>query len=471
VSAAGGGAGGPPAGRSPRGPGSNTEKLRPAREIHPSSEARSVERGSLAAGRAADAQGWSAKRRSEHALHGLGLPTALDLAREADAAGEHATAARLHEWLDLDPRGIARLVAPGRQLRLSMCGVAFVIRRSGAVGYLRRGCKDRVCPTCSARRSRMIAARVKEHVSRLLRRYVYASRRGRRVEPIWSVTFTRRKVATETPRQAIDATLNAWRGLTERTGRGLMLGGMRSLEVTARRRGELVYRPDGSAHRVELGGTHAHLHVLAELAPGVVPEQLVNAWVAAADAEPWCQRPRVVYPSGPAIYQACKYPVDMAGLLDVLTAAPDYVRGVVEALHGRKVVSTFGSWRGVKLSGEEPGDGSVLFGNRAVVTLATAQPDDDDRVTWSDGSSTPALEVLQELLALGSLAQSDPSRGVRGDPSVAPVAPACEPSTKDLGPIQVALGVPVLDGEPEGCGQVSRSGSGHTQARQHRAKL
>lgn len=390
----------------------NTEKQRPARARAPPGGARSGSPGLLAAGREADSQGWSARRRSEHALAGLGLPTALDLARDADARGDSRGAQRLREWVNLDPRELARLVSPARRLRLGLCGVAFVIRRDGVVGYLRRGCKDRVCPVCSARRSRMIAARIGIQVAAVIRRYAWRSKVKERVEPVWSFTFTRRKVAGETPREAIDALLNGWRALLERHARGLLLGGMRSMEVTARRRGDVVFKPDGTRHVIETPGTHAHLHVLLELAPGVHPDEIIAAWCTGVDAEPWCQLPRVVAPGSGAIYQACKYPVDMSGLLEVLTAAPDYVAGVVRALHGRRVVATFGAWRGVKVSGEEPGDGRVVFGDCAVVTLATSPPDDHDLVEWADGTTSRAVDVLNDLIAAGRYAkQLPPARG------------------------------------------------------------
>lgn len=391
----------------------NTEKQRPARAGDPAPGARSAGRGSLAAGRAADAQGWSARRRSEATVQALGHPTVLDLARAAEAAGDPRASDRLRRWLDMDPRALARLVAPDRQLRLGLCGVAFVTRRDGAVGFLRRGCKDRVCPVCSARRSRMVAARLTQHITGLLRRYRLRSRRSERVEPVWAFTFTRRKVLGESPRQAIDATLNGWRAFTERHGRGLTVGGMRSLEVTARRAGDIVRRADGTMHRVEAGGTHAHLHVLVELAPGVTPTQVVAAWCAGSDAETWCQRPRQVHADGAAVYQACKYPVDMSGLLEVLTAAPDYVRGVVDALHGRRVLAVYGTWRGVKVAGEEPGDGRVVFGDRSLTTLATTDPHTAPDVAWTDGSTSTALDVLRAIIEAGSLpAQRHASGGV-----------------------------------------------------------
>jgi len=451
----------------------NTEKLRPARATRTPGRARSVlpraeigePGGAQAAGRLADAQGWSTRRRSEHALGALGLPTALDEARAAESRGDDRKGRRLREWLDLDPRALGRLVSPTRQLRLGLCGVAFVIRRDGVVGYLRRGCKDRVCPICSARRSRMIAARVQLHVASVIRAFVMRSRRLQRVEPVWSFTFTRRRVPGETPREAIDRTLNAWRGFSERTARGLLLGGMRSLEVTARRAGDIIIGHDGKQHRVEFGGTHAHLHTLLELAPGVTPDDVVQAWVAACDAEPWCQRPRLVWPGAGAIYQACKYPVDMSGLLDVLTAAPEYVAAVVRALHGRKVVSVFGGWRGVKLSGEEPGDGTVVFGDRAVVTLAACCPEDDDPVQWTDGTSTPALDVLRELIALGRYspaAEHNAIGAVRRDPGVA-VFP--QEAAKGLGPSQVVVG------GAGGHGIATQPELGHAHAGEHGAQL
>jgi len=342
--------------------------------------------------------GWTARQKSEEMLGRLGLETALEA---VDRLGNTAESRALRAWLNTDPAEVCRLLrmlpsgsvgGTNREMRVRLCGVAFVARRKGQTVAARRGCKDRCCPTCSARRSRIIAARLREHVRAVKRRHDWHSRRGeRRPSRIVFMTCTRPKVAGETPRAAIDAILADWRRFTERTGKALLVGGMRSLEVTARRAGAVV-----GEHVVRYGGTHAHIHAVMEVAPGVGAGDLKAAWCAACNgAEAWCQDVQPL-DTDEAIYQACKYPVDLSGLLDVLEAAPGYVAGVVQALHGRRTVAMFGAWRGVQLAREAEGD--LVFGDRSIETLATSDWTEAPPVRWSDGTEQPAEDVLRELL-------------------------------------------------------------------------
>lgn len=341
------------------------------------------------------------KRRSEHALWSLGLPTALDDIRRMEQCGQGREAEELRRWLNLDLRPFMRLLTPSRQLRLAMCGVAFVTRCEGVVGAKRRGCKDRMCPVCSARRSRVMAARLREYTERRRRVHALATMRGeRRPSKLWSFTFTRPKDPEESPRQALDGTLRCWRNFMEYHARDLLVGGMRSLEVTALKAGTAIVKPDGTRHVVRESGTHAHLHCILELCDGVSPEEVVGAWLASADgALDICQKPREL--DTLAVYQACKYPVDMSTLADVLTVSPSYVRAVIDALAGRRMVATFGQWRELDLA-REPAGAGLEFGSCAIVTLATSSPD-GHTVRWlTTGDETPAEEVLAALLDLGS---------------------------------------------------------------------
>ena len=357
------------------------------------------------------------RRRSEETLRSLGLETALDTVNRLDAEGKHTEAAALRAWVNLDPAKVAALLRslPGtrggqsRELRLAMCGVAFLARRAGVVGYARRCCKDRLCPFCAARRSRMFAA--------ALRDYLDSHPWPFRV----FMTLTQKKRPNEAPRVALDRLLAAWRRFLERHGKAMILGGVRSMEVTARRKGTLV-----GDYEVEIPGVHAHLHcvvdvvVSREYMPGGVGPWpmlpvlrrrtkrnkrgdlgrrprvtlLAAAWTASS---PGAKEAGVdVQPVTPEnTYQVAKYPVDFSGLVDLVDGAPGYVRSVLAALHGRRTVATFGTWKGIDIGLREK-PGTLEYGDRALYTLATTGDALD--VHWASGEVEPADRVLAALL-------------------------------------------------------------------------
>lgn len=422
--------------------------------------------GVLPAGREAGRQP-TARRRSEQTLAAVGKETALDTCKRLEDVGEDQVARHLRAWLNRDPASLAALLASlpatrggqGRELRVAMCGVAFVARRGESVGFARRACKDRLCPDCSARRSRRLAAALRDAVARkdwapgsccapmtadaapqhdparcserggdgchAPRRRMARCRgiaRGARCDDatcvatrVLFVTLTQRKIALEQPRAALDRLLESFRRFRQTVFYGRqVVGGIRALECTARGKGDRV-----GGYAVEIPGIHAHLHCLLEVRAGVAAGDIVAAWLASADAESYGVDVQTVNEQN--IYQVADYPVNMEGLLDVLTAAPGYVRAVLAALHGRRLVEPLGAWRAWDL-GLREAEGSLVYGDRAVYTLATNDPDAAATFKWADGRVEPTDEVLRALL-------EGPVEPLGGAGSAAPTVPhsAAEP--------------------------------------------
>jgi hypothetical protein len=378
----------------------------------------------------------------------MGLETALDTVDRLNDEGQTTAARALRAWVNLDPEAVAALLRqlPGtrggqsRALRLSMCGVAFLARRGALVGFARRGCKDRLCPTCSARRSRRFAAALREYIAA----HPWARRRLRYLHT-WAsaarrlfVTLTQPKRAGETARQAMDRLLAAWRRFIERYGRVLLAGGVRSMEVTARRAGQRV-----GDYTVESAGVHAHLHCVLDTVAGWVAAPMLRRPTSVGHrrgAPRRAERPGLKMPKGRGggnvgrrgdladrprvsvlqaawcasspgaaevgvdvqavdesnIYQVASYAVDYSGLVDLIDGAPGYVRAVLAAMHGRRTVAAFGTWKGAELGLRESA-GTLDYGDRAVYTLATGGPDAAP-VHWSSGEVQEADAVLSALL-------------------------------------------------------------------------
>jgi len=357
-----------------------------------------VSRGRLPAGRESAAGLPTALRRSEEALARLGKETALDLAARLSSEGREGEAERVRRWVNRDPREVLALiralpVPPGgkrperanRELRVSMCNVAFLARRAGVVGFARRGCKDRLCPACGERRRRRFTACLRAHV---------ASLDAERRERLAFVTLTQPKQGGEAPGEALDRLLASFkRFLRSAWAKRYIAGGVRSLEVTARAVGS---SPKGDGHAVKAVGTHAHLHCIVELRDGATHSDLKAAWGAASPGSHYAAQD-VQAVSEDNIYQVGSYVLDMTGLAELVDAAPGYAAKVLAALHGRRLVAAWGTWKGVDL-GLREAEGTLEYGDRSVYSLATGGPDASD-VTWKvRGDSMTAEEALRKLI-------------------------------------------------------------------------
>lgn len=223
--------------------------------------------------------------------------------------------------------------------RLRWCGAAVaVLCEAGPISWARRGCGDRLCGHCGERRRAQLTA--------ILAPYVGALDPGR----LYFGTWTQPKAAGETTRAAVDRLLRAWtasRRAAPWTDR--CVGGVRCIEVVHRRAGEQV-----GDHVVAVPGVHAHLHWIAELAPSVDGGQ----WCGAVQRRWLKVCPGAVAAAqqvGPVrgVWEVASYPFKGAsGLAALLEPGPDgrrpapgYVRGVLEGLHGRRLVEPWGRWR------------------------------------------------------------------------------------------------------------------------------
>ena len=285
-----------------------------------------------------------------------------------------------------------------RRKRLENCGVAFPVLRAGVLSWERRGCKDRFCPPCAHALSITRA--------KLVRNF-WGLRSDRRSLGAF-VTLTRPKLRGESPREAAKATLAHWRRLahgetsmsdglirsrTKRAGPPLLVGGLRSLELTARAANTVLGTGRG-AYTVQVAGIHAHLHILCELAPGVtyatLAARMLRAWIEITGGNPGGQDLQPL--SDGKIYQACKYAADFGSLAELLDIAPAYARSVAEGLHGVRTADAWGTWRGVL----KPEPTGLVFGDRSVASLVM---NCEGRVVFGDGTSEPATEILASLAA------------------------------------------------------------------------
>lgn len=329
------------------------------------------------------------RQRSERYLGLLGLPT--------------------KDPPDVD--AICRLLEPitsrtgkSRRRRLENCGVAYpALDVEGRLCWERRGCRDRFCVECSVALLNQRTAIVRDF---------WAVQRARGAEGVF-LTLTQPKDEREDTRAATRRALDTWRrlahadvaiadGVIRRRGKGeppLLVGGLRSLELTARVPGTIV-RKGQRSHKVNVGGVHAHLHVVAELRPVASPAEasalrsevarrIIAAWTEIADAEPAAQDVQPI--SDGNIHEACNYATNFAGLAALVDVAPRYARDVVLGLHSRRLVDTWGTWRGILRKKPQ----GLRFGDRSISSLIS---DPGQRVYFGRGvMSLPAEEILGEL--------------------------------------------------------------------------
>lgn len=361
-----------------------------------------------------------ARDRSEDYLERMGHETARETAARWRAEGHEESAAHLESWANFNVRksakytrllGVTRSGKP-RGLRLALCGVAFVARMDGTIGWERRACRDRNCPSCGEKRSRGLAAGIRAFIER-----------WQLMEHCAFPTLTQPKFPNEDPRAAIDRLLDCWRRFTRSAWfRRNVAGGVRSIEATAREHGDMV-----GDYEVKMPGIHAHIHAIVQWRPppattcpagvsnigepGVVEQHEAAERVArlmhyerlrAEFAEQWVRYThgntaavKVVQLNDENIFQLANYCMNASGLLELTDIAPLYVGRVLEALRGRHLVFAFGGWRG-QLDDKDPG--TLRFGDRSVATLVAGATRSPPPVEWCGGGEDDALVVLEAVL-------------------------------------------------------------------------
>lgn len=278
-----------------------------------------------------------------------------------------------------------------RVRRLRLCGVSVPCRVLGLrfndgeielggpddvlVTYARRGCRDRWCPVCAVKRHKVCRSAIADKLARVL---------GTR-QRLAFVTFTQVKLEGEPVCMAVDRVMGSWRRLTRRTHwKRTVTGGIRAVEVVYRRAGEAVSKPGAAyTHHVAVTGTHAHVHALVEMPADIEPgdwwEKTLRDWRAvcpganagAQDCQwaPRSARPEVIERYA---YEVGGY-LDPADLYALAPRSPDYVKGVMLALDGRRVLECFGDWRGSVSLAQPPGSvKGVQFARATLANLATS---------------------------------------------------------------------------------------------------
>lgn len=267
----------------------------------------------------------SPRAESEKALSDLGFPV------------EHGDdVSSIMRVLD----GLVTSGGHARQTRLEFCGVAYpALDEDGELVWVRRGCRDRFCPSCGDRLGRRLARAVAHKASQCLQ--------------VLSIALTRPKVASETPGQALDAMSRACTKLMasplcrtrSKTNPPPLPGGVRFLEVTARAAGQRV-----GDHVVGEGGIHAHAHIIAQLRPDWTLDRamaaLLETWQsivggAAAGAQ------RITMLAAADIGRAAAYAASFGALARLVDVAPQYARAVAAAMAGRVLVRAWGAWRSI----------------------------------------------------------------------------------------------------------------------------
>ena len=294
-------------------------------------------------------------------------------------------------------QGLTTRGGHSRRVRLENCGVAFPVIRNDVLSWERRGCKDRFCPPCAHALSMQRAKLVRDF-------WYLRADRGQRGA---FITLTRPKVRGESPREAARAVLRDWRRLahgetwssdgivrsrTKRVGPPLLPGGLRSLELTARAANTVLNEGTPGEYKVRVGGIHAHLHIVCELAPGVtygtLAARVIGAWRELTGGSAGAQDVQPLKDSN--IYQAVKYAADFGSLAKMLDIAPAYARSVAEGLHGVRTADAWGTWRGVL----KPQPTGLAFGDRSLASLVL---NCEGRVNFGPGRSEPATEILVAL--------------------------------------------------------------------------
>jgi len=275
-----------------------------------------------------------------------------------------------------------------RRTRVALCGAAVPcevpISDPPLATWTRLYCRDRWCPVCARRRADELKPRLRE----------WLRQRGEAGAALALLTLTRRRRGRETAAHAISEVLASWKTLTKRAPWRAVVGGLRALEVVARKAGDRV-RHRGVSVKIASTGVHAHVHALIEIdleeriaataaalgvdlegRPGLPPGQALDlaraqvraawwselraAWlraspgsVLAAQDLRWISARKLAAGDCIEADEIAAYPLDGLGcLLEEVEARPErrvYAVEVLDALDGRRTLATLGTWRALSL--------------------------------------------------------------------------------------------------------------------------
>lgn len=240
-------------------------------------------------------------------------------------------------------------VIESRQGRMRNCGSAAYIVRDVETGEHRvrsNTCHDRFCSVCGARRSRTIANNLMIHIGE--RRVVHM---------VLTLRHTRHDLPTQ-----ITHLYESFTRLRRRTEwRKCINGGAAFLEIK---------RSQDGSH------WHPHLHVIYE-GSNIPQYQMAGAWkeVTNGSSIVWMKR---VTENARQVRYICKYaskPLD-----DTIFSDQKYVGECIVGMRGRRMCMTFGTWRGLKLEGQDVRRGEWVYVAPLDATVRSAMAGDKEKI-------------------------------------------------------------------------------------------
>lgn len=205
-------------------------------------------------------------------------------------------------------------VSPRRLVNFAQCGaqaVVMVEQKTGSIRVSSQHCHDRFCQACGQARASQLQAALKERVPQ---------------HKCLHVVLTLRSTDKPLGDQLDRLYKSASKLRQSKWWKARVLGGMASLELT---------------RSSETGLWHPHLHCLVH-ADWLEQDQLADLWQRVT-GDSRVVHVSLVANSASAIREVTKYvtkPVHRS-----IDFNPESLRILIEALHGRHLVATFGTWR------------------------------------------------------------------------------------------------------------------------------
>lgn len=252
------------------------------------------------------------------------LPSVLDTAAEVE--GQRWCNRENLEHRRLVQEALERLKPCSKRLqRYSLCGAAaWVMSDKADSNHLKIAsmkCRDRFCPTCARHRSWILSGNVAAAMA---------------AKPLRFMTLT--LVSSDLPLSAqIDKLYSCFAKLRKhREIKDKMKGGVFFLEIT---------------HSGRANGWHPHLHLIWE-GEFIQHAHLSCLWHTLT-GDSYVVDVRAIRNSTHLARYVVKYTTKP--FVDSVLKQPDRLDEAITALHGRRSVSTFGTWRGLKLTKPVPG--------------------------------------------------------------------------------------------------------------------
>lgn len=238
-----------------------------------------------------------------------------------------------------------------RTTRFGFCGTRAFVQASAAdppeYRVLSERCRDRWCRACATQRARTVAANIVDHLADRTARFL-------------TLTI---KTTDLSLRQSIQKLFSSFAKLRQtRLWRRRVTGGVATCEVKR--------TADGTSW-------HPHLHLIIE-GKYVHKPDLVREWYRIT-LDSFIIHIRPMDTASGAAEYVTKYlrkPVPAE-----IVRAPEHLAEAMLALHGRRMVTTFGDWRGTKLTEvADAGDWTTLYPFRDLVANARGGDPDARRI-------------------------------------------------------------------------------------------